>query len=45
MKLAYKKKRKDAEETADEDYLAKVMRCFRDCVFGLTYVVSHVAEH
>jgi hypothetical protein len=28
MKLAYKRKRKDAEELGDEDHLAKVAWCF-----------------
>ena len=36
MKLAYKRKRKEAEETGDEDFLAKVMQCFEDLSdFGL----------
>lgn len=48
MKLAYKRKRKEAEETGDEDFLAKVMQCIErlsDCVILLARLISFVVVH
>jgi hypothetical protein len=42
MKLAYKRKRKEADEMGDEDYLAKVAWGFPHwlCVFGLHILLA-----
>jgi hypothetical protein len=39
MKMAYKKKRKDAEETADDEFLAKV---WEECSY-IRVLCSHMA--